>query len=269
MIPNPLNPAAWNRFSYVYGNPVNHTDPSGHCIEDLCIVETFLLGVAVGAVTNWTFNAIDHHICGTPYQSKDQLNDLLIGGAFGGLFALTGLALSPAGVAIFTGQELATVKAGLTVGQRFGLFAGRTVASGAVNALQGVYSRYFKSNQLGSLKDLGIDFAYGAVASVAADGVSSSANFIKTKVFNSRFWKSLTSGFEATTFTIRNPWSVPLLSTSFKSPKFDYAIPLIIGEIRPIYRPIGLVLLNQSELVVNQILLNSNILPLYPLYQER
>lgn len=30
VIPDPLNPAAWNRFSYVYGNPVNYSDPSGH-----------------------------------------------------------------------------------------------------------------------------------------------------------------------------------------------------------------------------------------------
>lgn len=30
MVGDPLNPAAWNRFSYVYGNPVNYTDPSGH-----------------------------------------------------------------------------------------------------------------------------------------------------------------------------------------------------------------------------------------------
>jgi RHS repeat-associated protein len=30
LVPDPLNPAAWNRFSYVYGNPSNLVDPSGH-----------------------------------------------------------------------------------------------------------------------------------------------------------------------------------------------------------------------------------------------
>jgi len=29
-VPQPGNPIAWNRFAYVYNNPVNYTDPSGH-----------------------------------------------------------------------------------------------------------------------------------------------------------------------------------------------------------------------------------------------
>ena len=29
-MPDPFDPAAWNRFGYVYGNPTNYTDPSGH-----------------------------------------------------------------------------------------------------------------------------------------------------------------------------------------------------------------------------------------------
>jgi RHS repeat-associated protein len=39
IIPDAYNPLAYDRYSYVYNNPVRYTDPSGHCIWDLCIVE--------------------------------------------------------------------------------------------------------------------------------------------------------------------------------------------------------------------------------------
>jgi RHS repeat-associated protein len=35
IVPEPGNPQAWNRYSYVYNNPLKYTDPSGHGIEDL------------------------------------------------------------------------------------------------------------------------------------------------------------------------------------------------------------------------------------------
>jgi RHS repeat-associated protein len=30
LVPDPLNPQAWNRFSYVYNNPTSYVDPGGH-----------------------------------------------------------------------------------------------------------------------------------------------------------------------------------------------------------------------------------------------
>ena len=31
IIPDASNPQAWNRFGYVLNNPINYSDPSGHC----------------------------------------------------------------------------------------------------------------------------------------------------------------------------------------------------------------------------------------------
>jgi hypothetical protein len=35
LIPDPANPQAWNRFSYVGNRPVNFSDPTGHCPEEM------------------------------------------------------------------------------------------------------------------------------------------------------------------------------------------------------------------------------------------
>ncbi len=32
IIPEPTNPQSFNRYSYVYNNPIKYTDPSGHCV---------------------------------------------------------------------------------------------------------------------------------------------------------------------------------------------------------------------------------------------
>jgi hypothetical protein len=44
----PTNSLAFDRYSYANNNPVRYTDPSGHCIWDLCILE--ITGVSFGLV---------------------------------------------------------------------------------------------------------------------------------------------------------------------------------------------------------------------------
>ena len=37
IVPDPANPQAYNRYSYVYNNPIRFNDPSGHSGEDVII----------------------------------------------------------------------------------------------------------------------------------------------------------------------------------------------------------------------------------------
>ena len=49
LIQEPLNPQSLNRYSYVINNPVNHTDPTGHCIFIIDCFFEFLISYFVEA----------------------------------------------------------------------------------------------------------------------------------------------------------------------------------------------------------------------------
>jgi len=51
LVPDPLNPQAWNRFSYVYNNPASYVDPGGHdgiLVAALIFGGAFLIGAGAG-----------------------------------------------------------------------------------------------------------------------------------------------------------------------------------------------------------------------------
>jgi RHS repeat-associated protein len=66
IVPEPYNPLAYDRYQYVYSNPVRYTDSSGHCIDGVttwaCLV--FLGGLILKAIDyGWT--AYDTYQSGT------------------------------------------------------------------------------------------------------------------------------------------------------------------------------------------------------------
>ena len=46
LIPGVDSPQSWNRYSYVYNNPILHNDPTGHCP----ICATAVIGASIGAI---------------------------------------------------------------------------------------------------------------------------------------------------------------------------------------------------------------------------
>ncbi len=45
IVPQPGDPLAWDRYSYVKNNPLSYTDPSGHC--PICVILTLVIGTVV------------------------------------------------------------------------------------------------------------------------------------------------------------------------------------------------------------------------------
>jgi hypothetical protein len=61
LIPDPSNPQAFNRYSYVYGNPLRYIDPTGHGTEcgfgESCVVDPYTSPILSTKTVNNTGNA--------------------------------------------------------------------------------------------------------------------------------------------------------------------------------------------------------------------
>ena len=54
LIPNPVNPQAFNRFSYTYNNPLNYTDPSGHDPANCADGDVYCVAQYYGYQPDWS-----------------------------------------------------------------------------------------------------------------------------------------------------------------------------------------------------------------------
>jgi RHS repeat-associated protein len=74
LVADPLNPAAWNRFSYVYNAPTNYVDPSGHLglpIDWLLDIGGLVLDLQQlqqdPSLANWALLGLDVALWAVPY----------------------------------------------------------------------------------------------------------------------------------------------------------------------------------------------------------
>ena len=73
--PVPKNVQAFDRYAYSRNNPVKYTDPSGHCVWDLCIIEGIGF-VEIIILTGSTFLALEATQPGRPEAFAQTLYDL-------------------------------------------------------------------------------------------------------------------------------------------------------------------------------------------------
>ncbi|MCG3113837.1 MAG: hypothetical protein MCM46_18690 [Candidatus Manganitrophus sp. SB1] len=108
ILPDLANPQAFNRYSYVYNNPLIYTDPTGHC--PVCFIAA---GIVMGALS-------------AGVQSDWNMEAMIIGGTIGGISGGVGSAVS-------------TSVGGGIIGGFYGGMTGGMVGGG-------LYSAYYGGN---------------------------------------------------------------------------------------------------------------------------
>jgi len=106
-------PQSWNRYSYVYNQPLTLTDPDGRCPQCLPALGVGLIGGAVSAAATAYYEL----------KTTGDFNGRDVGAAFAGGFVSSGLAVLTLGTSLVAEAELGTV---LAVG------AGSNIVGGVV-----------------------------------------------------------------------------------------------------------------------------------------
>ncbi|EIV91293.1 toxin TcdB middle/N-terminal domain-containing protein [Frankia sp. QA3] len=185
LVPDPHDPGAWNRYSYVQNNPLRYVDPTGHFWEEIggwfadnwqavvavvaiiavvvLTVVTFgaggLLAVGIGMAIGGAIGGISAAAAG-----GDVLLGILVGMAVGGAAAFAGLGIG-AGMAALVGKG--TLAAALLTGTLSGAVTGAAMgfatgyAGGAGNAAA-IWDRMWKGALVGAVTGLALGgLSYG------------------------------------------------------------------------------------------------------------
>ncbi|MFC1466146.1 MAG: RHS repeat-associated core domain-containing protein [Candidatus Brachytrichaceae bacterium NZ_4S206] len=152
IVPDPANPQALNRYAYVGNNPVNYTDPDGHCWPVCTVIAGAAIGAALGAGMQVLKNAAE----GKPLDT-DIGKAALVGGVSGAV-----------GGATF-GLGMAVLGTGLAGTVASGAISG-AVAGQAARATENILDGQNVTAGLGNPADMALDAALGGAFAGAGYG---------------------------------------------------------------------------------------------------
>jgi len=93
LVPDPGNALAWDRYVYVYNNPIRYSDPSGHCPECLVMGGIMGVGALIGYGTQ-VYNNFQNGLTGfSAFSTNIQLEPIWKGAIVTGGIALVGAAV--------------------------------------------------------------------------------------------------------------------------------------------------------------------------------
>jgi len=156
IVPDPVNPQSYNRYSYVHNNPLNLKDPTGHRETDGCEVSSCGLG---GSASNYLWQMPDGQLVPwDPTQTEPRYDAV----TFGGSADVGGGALGPFGIKGSVGFQVLYN----TQSRELTSFLNFSSSASNVGAI-GDFSFY-----LGGVSDLGeSNYAYrGLARNVSATG---------------------------------------------------------------------------------------------------
>ncbi len=162
LVADPLDPAAWNRFSYVYNSPTNYVDPSGHC--PLCFVAIGASLFAMGSAIHYTAT---HP--GASFDRAEYLSTVWHWTKWGGVGGAAFAAIGP-GLGLFALEESAMF--GATASQLFN--AGLTTGAASVIVTGLAQGGYRDPTEVEDAFLSGFYTAYGL--SLATGGIASAFN---------------------------------------------------------------------------------------------